>query len=299
VPIFIGPQSSVPPPRISTPGLGYRTPLLNGEQGTAQTIALMRQLVDQAVSDAAFVRRAIEIVRGVQAFDEMGEIEALYNWVKRNIRYTKDPVTKEKLYPPQELLKIRAGDCDDISMLLAAFLLAIGYPARWITLSANAQSPEEFSHIYVEAEVPAGSNNWIPMDAARIDAQFGVEPPLYFRKRAWSITEDSYTDLNGIKRKFPKLGSYGTVNALGQIDWGSILSQSITEVPTIISATSGRQSTTTSPYGSFSTQYTPGYGVPPAGYTAPILAPSGFSMESLMPWLLIGGLILVASGRRS
>ena len=85
----------------------------------------MRELIDHAVSDAKFVRQAIEIVRKVPAFDEAGEAYALYQWVKHNIRYTKDPVTKEKLYPPQELLKIRAGDCDDISMLIAAFGIAL------------------------------------------------------------------------------------------------------------------------------------------------------------------------------
>ena len=298
MPIFIGPQSSVQP-RSSSPGLGYRVPLLNGEQGTAQTIALMRQLVDAAVSDATFVRKAIDIVRGVQAFDEMGEIQQLYSWVKRNIRYTKDPVTKEKLYPPQELLKIRAGDCDDISMLLAAFLIAIGYPARWITLSANAQHPEEFSHIYVEAEAPAGSGNWIPMDAARLDAEFGVEPPVYYRKRAWSITEDSYTDLNGTKRRMPQfLNGYVGMGQDGtDINWGPILQQSIAEVPTIVSAVAGRGSAT-SPYGSFSTSYTPGYGIPPAGYTAPPPVSGGFSMSGLMPLVLIGGLILLVAGRR-
>jgi hypothetical protein len=307
VPIFIGPQSSVPQ-RSSAPGLGFRTPLLNGEQGTAQTIALMRQLVDAAVSDATFVRKAIDIVRGVAAFDEIGEIEALYSWVKRSIRYTKDPVTKEKLYPPQELLKIRAGDCDDISMLLAAFLIAIGYPARWITLSANSQSPDEFSHIYVEAEAPAGSGNWIPMDAARLDSQFGIEPPVYYRKRAWSITEDSYTDLNGAKRRLPKFLSGYVSTGLGQDDgfnWQPILQQSIAEVPTIISAVAGKPSTqtgpygsysTSSPYGSFATPYTPGYGIPPAGYSSPIF---GSSMGNMLPLLLIGGLVLLMAGRRS
>jgi hypothetical protein len=35
----------------------YHTPLLNGEQGIAQTIALMRNLVDDALADPQFVRR--------------------------------------------------------------------------------------------------------------------------------------------------------------------------------------------------------------------------------------------------
>jgi transglutaminase-like putative cysteine protease len=106
--------ASQPPPSLP----GYRVPLLNGQQGTKQTIQLMRQLIDQALADQSFVRQASDSVRNVRPYGDFAEAEALYNWVKRNIRFTKDPVTKEKLYPPQELLKIRAGDCDDISMLL-------------------------------------------------------------------------------------------------------------------------------------------------------------------------------------
>src|SRR5271165_713849 len=161
----------------------YRAPLLSGEGGTTQTIQVMRQLIDQAMSDANFVRFVVDLVRSVPAYDEMAEAQAVYNWVRSNIRYTKDPVTKEKLYPPQELLKIRAGDCDDISMLLGAMMIALGYPARLVTVAANPTDPNEFSHVYAEAEIPPGSGQWVALDAARPGARFGVEPPSYFRKR--------------------------------------------------------------------------------------------------------------------
>jgi Transglutaminase-like superfamily len=238
-------------------------------------------------------------VRGVAAFDELGELHALYRWVKGHIRYTKDPVTKEKLYPPQELLKVRAGDCDDISMLLGALAIAIGYPARLITVSANAQSPEEFSHVYVEAEAPAGSGNWVPLDAARLDSEFGAEPPHYFRKRAWSLTDDSYVDLSGHKRPWPQfLSGYVGLGQDDGIDWGSIIDTSIQtglkQAPSIIAAAEG-----TGPYSSFRTPYSPGYGIPPAGYASPVSTGLGLSMGGMMPLLLIGGLILLATRGRS
>lgn len=303
MPIFVS-----EPPAL---GLAYRAPLLTGEAGTDQTVKLMRQLVDAALADASFVRKAVDIVRSVPAYDEFGELEALYEWAKSNIRFTKDPLTKEKLYPPQELLKIRAGDCDDISMLLGSFALALGYPARLITISANPDAPQEFSHVYVQAEAPVGSGQWVSMDAARADSQFGVDPPVYFRKRAWSLTEDAYQDLSGIakaRRPFG-LGSYGYVG-LGDenappADYSPILSQSIAEIPTIISAVAGRPSSaatpygqysTSSPYGSFMTPYSPGWGLPAAGYTAGTPYGSGLSSEGgVLPLLLIAGLVLMMS----
>jgi hypothetical protein len=267
-------------PRSSTP---YRTPLLGGEPGTAQTIQLMRQLVDDAQADANFVRTAIDIVRNVPAFDEMGEMRALFSWVKRNIRFTKDPVAKEKLYPPQELLNIQAGDCDDIAMLLGAFGLALGYPMRLVTVAANPDAPNEFSHVYVEGEVPPGSGQWVAMDAARAGASFGEEPPVYFRKRAWSLIDSGYQDLRG-------LGSYGWVRGMGDVtdflDTG-ILQQTIAETPAIIAAATGRGSAT-NPYGSFTTPYTPGYNIPPAGYSNSLPGVSAAGFSAMLPWILIG-----------
>lgn len=300
-------------------GIGYRAPLLSGEAGTKQTVALMRKLVDDAVSDQSFVRFAKEIVRGVLPYNDIGEASAVYEWIQRNIRYTKDPVTKETLYPPQELLKLRSGDCDDIAMLMGAIMIALGYPARLVTIAASPDAPDEFSHVYLESEVPPGSGQWIAMDAARPGAQFGLEAPVYFRKRAWSLTDNSYQDLSGCgcggrcgcssvgQRKFSGLAGVATIG-LGQdgIDWGSILQTSITETPALIAAASGAPSTyrtpqgtyvATGPYASYVTPGTPGYGVPQAGYSTPQV--SG-SLSADLPIILLLGLgLLLLGGRRS
>lgn len=274
--------------------LGYRAPLLDGERGTAQTVRLMRQLVDEAQADPEFVRFAVDLVRNIPAYDEYGEVSALFQWVQSAIRYTKDPFSKEKLYPPKELLKIRAGDCDDMSMLLGALALALGYPARLITLGANPNAPNEFSHVYVEVEVPAGSGQWVPLDAARPGSAFGRQPETWTRKRAWSLVDDSYQDLKGCTR-LQGLGSY--LGDLGQdgIDWGSILSQSISETPQIIAATQGMPTsrtaqgtvTTGSPYASFMTPYTPGYALPAGGYPSTIPGASSMLFSSALPWILM------------
>lgn len=312
MPILIG----VPHPRArySTPGLGYKEPLLNGDAGTAQTIALMRKLVDEALEDPAIVRKAIEIVRGVPAFDDVGEVQAIYEWVRRNIRYTKDPVTKEKLYPPAELLKIRAGDCDDISSLINVFATALGYPSRWVTISTQADNPSEFTHVYSEVETPAGSGNWIALDAARLDSQFGEEPPIYYRKRAWDVSSDTYEDLAGNLRKLPKfLSGYVTVPqipgavlaGMGQdvSDWMPVIQQTVAETPAIIAATTGKGSAS-SPYGSYTTPYTPGYGIPAAGYTAtgqPIYATTpttGLTMSPTTLMMIAGAILIFMMARK-
>jgi len=186
---------------------------MNGDAGVSQTIDQMRALVDEALRDPSILRTAKDILRGVPAFDDLSEAQSLYNWVRSNIRFTKDPVNKETLYPPSELLQIRSGDCDDISMLLATLLMAVGYPARLMTVAASG---DEFSHVYVEGQI---NGQWIPMDPARSDSQFGVAPPAFTRARWWSLSDSSQGDLPGTLGHYQRfrshvsgMGTYGSVN---------------------------------------------------------------------------------------
>lgn len=240
----------------------------------------MRTWAHDALVDPSFVRFAIDLVRSVPQYDDAAELQAIYSWVHSHIRFVKDPVGIEKLCPPQELLKLRAGDCDCISLLLGSLCLAIGYPARLVTVAANPNSPEDFSHVYVEVELPVGSGNWIALDAARPGAQFGVEPPVYFRKQAWNLSDDTMQPISG-------LGSYGHVSGMGDVeDWLPGLLQ---QVPGDIAMATGNN-----PYGSFVTPYTPGYGIPPAGYNT--ISTSGAQVQSLVSqnWpLIVGGLLLL------
>jgi hypothetical protein len=316
---------------IAFPPGTYVQPLLSGDAGVEQTINEMRALVDEALRDPSIVRLATDIVRSVPAFDDYAEAQALYQWVRQNIRFTKDPVNKEKLYPPAELLKIRAGDCDDISMLLGTLLMAVGYPARLMTVAASQGSPEQFSHVYIEGEVPAGSGQWVPMDPARHDSQFGVAPPMFYRARWWSLTDGSYGDLSGVHLghsgstvhvhlgDYPRfrshmlsgLGSYGRVRTMGDgttpapAPSGSETSATIATIAQgtadIIRASKGAPASpfdfsASGPWQSFQTQYSP-YGVP-AGYAS---QPPGISLTSssnLGLWLVLGISALFLFGGR-
>ena len=263
---------------------GYRAMLLGGDAGTGQTIDIMRKLAEEASGDAQFLRFVIDTVRAVPAYDDMGEVRAIFDWVRRNIRFTKDPLTKEKLTPPMDLLDLRAGDCDDISTLMAAMLLAIGYPAKFVTAAADDAAPNDFSHVYVKAEVPPGSGNWVALDAARPDATLGLEPQVRYRTREWDVADSGYQD----------------VGRLG--DWSQVFQQGIAEIPSIIATAQGNAvpiAAGLNPYGSFQTVYTPGATTPNAGYS--YNAPSSFSLwlQNNWPMLAIGGLALVAlKGRR-
>lgn len=69
----------------------------------------MRELVDQTLRDPRIVRLAMDIVSCAPQYDDAAEVQALYDWVRANIRFTKHPLNEEKLYPPGESLTAHAG----------------------------------------------------------------------------------------------------------------------------------------------------------------------------------------------
>lgn len=191
-----------------------------GDRGTEFTVAKIRELVHQGMTDQLINRQAMAIVHaaGVQPFDFAGEIRAVFDWVRRSIRFFKDIDGVETLRTAHEILTIRGGDCDDINaVLMPSLLLTIGHSVRLVTISSDADAPRQFSHIYCEVEI---GNQWVPLDAARRDPQFGKGPNNYFRKRIWSLTDSNYRDVSGLagyysstprRRQRRKLGDFDDV----------------------------------------------------------------------------------------
>jgi len=288
-------QPLSPVRRMSMPG---------GDRGTEFTVAKIRELVHQGMTDQLINRQAMAIVHaaGVQAFDFVGEIRVVFDWVRRNIRFFKDIDGVETLRTAREILTIRGGDCDDINaVLLPSLLLTIGHSVRLVTISSDADAPGVFSHIYCEVEI---GGQWVPLDAARRDPAFGKGPRSYFRKRIWSLTEDRYRDVSGLgsyyaqgrtrsgRRQMRRLGDFSDI-----LDSIAPVIQNVgTATANIINATNGGIRANV-----------PGFAVNPAtGQLVPI-GPNGQLVVSSAPggvfasgagsipnWLLYGGMGLGA-----
>jgi hypothetical protein len=169
-------------------------PLLGGDAGTEQTIWKLRGLLDDAWKDSYVNRTAIDIIRnaGAPPFDLWAQIHAIYDWVLMNFYFVNDPVTKEAVRPTRELLDLMAGDCDDINAnMFPALLGTIGLETRFVTVAADTNHPELFSHIYVEVNV---NGDWYPLDAAHPGARFGSAPRFFFRREWWSTIDGSHAE---------------------------------------------------------------------------------------------------------
>jgi transglutaminase-like putative cysteine protease len=102
--------------------------------------------------------------------DYTGEANAVFGFVRDQIRFVRDIDQVETLQTPSKTLAAGAGDCDDKSTLLGALLLSIGHPTRFV---AVGDAPDQYSHVFVETLI---GNTWVPADATE-DVQLGWYPP--------------------------------------------------------------------------------------------------------------------------
>lgn len=133
----------------------------------------MVQIVRKYRSDVTTIEAARRITEGVPERSLRGNVEALQKWVRDHIRYVMDPRDLEMVQTPPQTLKIRTGDCDDKSVLLATMLETMGYPTGFCALGFRN---EPFSHVIalvrsgkrwcpLETIVPGVGPGWSPPDA--------------------------------------------------------------------------------------------------------------------------------------
>jgi transglutaminase-like putative cysteine protease len=125
-------------------------------------------------------QRAIQIfqIYRVPAKDHFGEVSSLFDWVRRNVRYTRDIFRVELLHTPRRMLELRAGDCDDMTILLGSMLLSTGHPVRLVLVGFRPNRPHLYSHIYPEVLV---RNRWLALDAT-MPQPIGWAPPALWRR---------------------------------------------------------------------------------------------------------------------
>jgi transglutaminase-like putative cysteine protease len=161
-------------PRISI----VRVP--SGTRGTLASARIIARLIADGAKDFYVRQRAIDIFRtyGVPAKDRVGEVCALFDWVRRHIRYTRDIFRVELLHSARRMLELKAGDCDDMTILLGAMLVSTGHPVRLALTGFRRSRPHAYSHIYPEVLV---RGRWVAMDAT-MNRPIGWAPPAVWKR---------------------------------------------------------------------------------------------------------------------
>lgn len=130
-----------------------------GRAGVFHTLRVMRTLVRETRHNPAIVQCAIAAIYLVPEKNEVGEVSAVFHFVRDSIRYTRDVLGVETISNPVTTLARRVGDCDDKALLLAALFESIGYPTRFVV--AGYQNNRDFEHVYLQVYTDSG---WLDCD---------------------------------------------------------------------------------------------------------------------------------------
>ncbi len=99
--------------------------------------------------------------------------KALYYFVRDNIAYINDPVSREFIQNPLSTIENGGGDCDDGSVLLASMLESIGIETEFVFIP---------NHVYVKAWLPEAARqyktdgDWVQMEWTCTKCEFGEIP---------------------------------------------------------------------------------------------------------------------------
>lgn len=166
-------RATLPRMRLApTPQLaGYVSGLPGGARGAYHTLRVMRMLVAAAKIDPRVIQTATSIIFTAPPKDDIAEANAIFEWVRDSIRYTRDVHGVEVISPPLTVIQRQVGDCDDKATLLAALFEVVGIPTRFVI--AGYTAPGFFEHVYVQAWL---NDEWVNADATE-NYPLGYAPP--------------------------------------------------------------------------------------------------------------------------
>lgn len=141
-----------------------------GFRGTKKTLAYMRRLARRYSTHPLLRALSLKIVRQAQIKprDYTGEARALFSYVRGRVRFTRDTQGVETLQTPVYTLRLGAGDCDDIAILLATMLLSVGHVPMFRVVDLGGG----WSHVYL---VDRLGSALVPLDASDTRLVFGEE----------------------------------------------------------------------------------------------------------------------------
>jgi Transglutaminase-like superfamily len=220
-----------------------------GDAGVLRTVNRMESLVagPEGVASPVVHETVRKAIRG--SVRDVTEIDAWFEFVKGAIEFRGE--AEETLQSPEVTLKLRSGDCDDLSMLIAAGMRSLGYETAFRTV-ATPDSGGEFSHVYAVVK-DKQTHKWIAIDPTVDESYPGWEPPEATRERTFmGYAPGNFRPTKSVIPKQPRMGFYKSGNFRGLRRMGdpgdpvdvnqllqTIIPQSIQELPTIIGAATG------------------------------------------------------------
>jgi transglutaminase-like putative cysteine protease len=151
-----------------------------GNPGIMVSASELVKIIKQFRKDPQIRFTAENIVKDCPNKDYTCEGKKIFEWVKKNVRFTRDPYRVEMLRSPLLTLEHKQGDCDDHTILTSSLLQSIGHPTRIVLVATRKLMPKNFNHVFSEVEI---NGKWIPLDTTVKESYFGWLPTGYTYKK--------------------------------------------------------------------------------------------------------------------
>lgn len=155
----------------------------------------MQKMVSQGKRDDEVRKEIGKILNG--AYDDLPKCankdhlcyaQAVYTFARDHIKYAYDPHLVEYVESARRILRNKIADCDSIVILMAAMLENIGLATQFVTIKADPERPDEFSHVYLRVKIP--NVGWVALDPTMPNKNFGWEAPGNHPTKYWPGSTD-------------------------------------------------------------------------------------------------------------
>jgi len=168
---------------------------------------VISKIAETSARDPRVATFAVKILReaGVKPREYKKQAAAILKWVQdpKNFFYVNEP--DERLQEPLYSLKVRYGDCDDVSILVYALARSIRLPARLVISGINKHG-KKVRYIQGDKHYPSGVA-WAHIYLQIGDRPYG-EPVWYFAEPTlqvplgWDVVDNDASDLPELRGSF-------------------------------------------------------------------------------------------------
>jgi hypothetical protein len=157
----------------------------DGVNAIDTTADIMMTNIKRDSCDPVIIHHSHNVVRHHRV-GKRHDAEALYDWCRDNVRYTRDPQDVEFIQTPKYFL-ISAlsgqlpivGDCDDFTQIICCLCKSVGLPVGIRIISVNGR---RWHHVYGLVRI---NGYECPMDLTEESFRLGDEHKYMMRKDLW------------------------------------------------------------------------------------------------------------------
>lgn len=160
-------------------GQPFTIEITSSEPDADQILRIMAEIVDDYSTRPEIRAFALRVIGNMGHDDRRRQLDAITNFVVKNVLYVRDPIGVEYILTPDRMIKeyemtgVIRGDCDDHTILANTLLQSVGFETR--PIGVKVFRSDVYDHTISEIKMDNGK--WYTFDGCRKDDPFKQYPP--------------------------------------------------------------------------------------------------------------------------